>query len=139
MDALYGRVLATYQRDGREAQTATVAQVMAEGADHYATFRTVQEWLGRHPGTPYLQNLRTPTPGEAALATLQQRDEQVLDLLHAGYRVGIPAGAASVAAARAAMLGPNGVEGACTDLAVSGVLPIFSVPDDARFTPVAPP
>ena len=138
VDALYGRILATYQRDGQDTQEATVAQVMAEGADHYTTFRTVQEWLGRHPGTPYLRTLRTPTVGEPALAMLQQRYETVLGLLHDGYRLGIPAGAASIAAARAAMLGPAGVEGACEALAGSGVLPVFAVPADARFAPVAP-
>ena len=138
VDALYGRILATYQRDAQDTQEATVAQVMAEGADHYATFRTVQEWLGRHAGTPYLRTLRTPTAGEPALATLQQRYETVLGLLHDGYRLGIPAGAASIAAARAAMLGPSGVEGACEALAGSGVLPLFAVPADPRFTPVAP-
>ncbi|MDT5050903.1 MAG: hypothetical protein QOG75_6825, partial [Mycobacterium sp.] len=39
VDALYGRILATYQRAGRDTQAATVAQIMAEGADHFATFR----------------------------------------------------------------------------------------------------
>jgi Ferritin-like len=139
VDALYGRILATYVRDGQDTQAAAVTQVMAEGADHYATFRTVQEWLARHAGTPYLLALRTPVAGEAALATLQQRYEQVLGLLHDGYRVGIPAGAASIAAARTAMLGPGGVEGACADLATAGVLPVFAVPADARFAAVAPP
>ena len=115
-----------------------MAQVMAEGADHYATFTTVQEWLGRHPGTPYLRRLRTPTAGEPALATLQQRYETVLGLLHDGYRLGIPAGAGSIAAARATMLGPAGIEGACEALAGSGVLPVFAAPADARFAPVAP-
>lgn len=139
VDALYGRVLATYVRDGQDTQAALVAQVMAEGVDHYATFRTVQEWLGRHAGTPYLRTLTTPPAGAASLAILQQRYETMLGLLHDGYRVGIPAGAAAVAAARAAMLGPQGVEGACADLVGGGLLPVFAVPADPRFAAVAPP
>jgi hypothetical protein len=139
VDALYSRILATYQRDGREANAATVLAVMAEGADHFTTFTTVQEWLGRHAGTPYLRTLRTPAPGEPGLATVQRRYERVLGLLHSAYRVGIPAGAADIAAARTAMLGPSGIEGACEALAQSGVLPVFAVPADPRFAPVAPP
>ncbi|HYH26487.1 MAG TPA: ferritin-like domain-containing protein [Blastococcus sp.] len=139
VDALYSRILATFQRDGRDANAATVLAVMAEGADHFATFTTVQEWLGRHPGTPYLRTLRTPAPGDPVLATVQQRYERVLGLLHSAYRVGIPAGAADVAAARTAMLGPSGIEGACEALARDGVLPVFAVPADPRFAPVAPP
>lgn len=139
VDALYGRILATYNRDGRETQAATVAQIMAEGADHYATFRTVQEWLSRHNGTPYLLNLQTPAAGDPSLATLQARYEQVLGHLWDGYAVGMPAGASPVAAARAAMLGPNGVEGACSALAQSGRLAVFAVPSDPRFAAVAPP
>ena len=126
-------------RDRRETQAATVAQVMAEGADHYATFLTVQEWLNRHAGTPYLLNLQVPVAGDAALATLQQRYEDVLGHLYDGYAVGMPAGAAAVAAARTAMLGPAGVEGACGDLAAAGTLPVFAVPADARFAAIAPP
>jgi hypothetical protein len=139
VDALYSRILATFQRDGREADSATVFAVMAEGADHFATFTTVREWLGRHTGTPYLRALRTPAPGDPVLAPLQSRYELVLRLLFSAYRVGIPAGAADIAAARAAMLGPNGVEGACEALARGGVLPVFAVPADPRFAPVAPP
>ena len=138
VDALYSRIFATYQRDGRESNTATVLAVMAEGADHYMTFKTVQEWLGRHAGTPYLRAVRTPSAGDPALATVQSRYEIVLNLLFSAYRVGIPAGAADIARARAAMLGPNGIEGACEALTQSGVLPVFAVPTDPRFAPVAP-
>ncbi len=140
VDALYGRILATYQRDGQETQAATVGQVMAEGADHYRTFRTLQEWLGRHPVGDYLLTLDTPAEGDAVLATLQQRYATVLGHLHDGYRVGVPAGGAAITAARAAMLGPNGVEGACVQLAAGGSLPVFAVPPtpDGRFDPVAP-
>ncbi|MDQ4020708.1 MAG: hypothetical protein M3257_03565 [Actinomycetota bacterium] len=139
VDALYSNILATYERDGQEAQSAVVLAVMAEGADHYRTFRTIQEWLGRHAGTPYLRQVQIPQDSDPALTTLQQRYEQVLDLLYRGYQAGIPAGAADIAAARAAMLGPAGIEGACEALAASGRLPRFMVPPDPRFVPVGPP
>jgi hypothetical protein len=127
VDALYSQILATFRRDGREADSATVFAVMTEGADHFATFTTVREWLGPHTGTPYLRALRTPAPGEPVLAPLQSRYELVLRLLFSAYRIGIPAGAADIAAARAATLGPDGVEGACEAFAQGGVLPVFAV------------
>jgi hypothetical protein len=139
VDALYSNILASYERDGQEAESAVVLAVMAEGADHYRTFRTVQEWLGRHAGTPYLRQLQAPQASDPELATLQQRYEQVLDLLHRGYQAGIPAGAADIAAARTVMLGPTGIEGACEALAAGGLLPHFMVPADTRFVPVPPP
>jgi len=140
VDALYSSILATYQRDGQEMHAATVLAVMAEGADHYDTFRTVQEWLGRHAGTPYLLDLRTPPADDPALGPLQQRYEDVLNRLHRGYQLRGTAGAADIAAARLAMLGPTGVQGACEQLARDGVLPVFTVPTDAaRFAPVPPP
>ncbi|MGH3698005.1 MAG: ferritin-like domain-containing protein [Pseudonocardiaceae bacterium] len=139
VDALYSTILATYQRDGQQTQAAVVLTVMAEGADHYHTFRTIQEWLGRHAGTPYLRQLQIPQGADPALATVQQRYERVLDLLHRGYQAGIPAGAADIAAARMAMLGPAGIEGACEALAAGGRLPRFVVPADPRFAPVSPP
>jgi hypothetical protein len=36
-------------------------------------------------------------------------------------------------------LGPRGVEGACEALAAQNVLPVFAIPTDNRFAPVAPP
>jgi hypothetical protein len=139
VDGLYGRILATLEAGNREAHAATIRSVMAEGADHYATLRNVAEWLTRHAGTPYLRNLADAPAGHPALATLQQRYEGVLDLLHRGYVAGLPAGGADVAAGRLAMLGPNGVDAACEALAVAGFLPRFAVPADPRFAAVPPP
>jgi Ferritin-like len=139
VDGLYLGILATFERDGQERQAAVVRSIMADGADHFATFTAIQEWLGRHPGTPYLLALTTPPTSEPALVTLQQRYEQVLGLLYQGYAAGVPEGADDIAAARLAMLGPNGVEGACDALAQRGFLANFAVPADPRFAAVPPP
>jgi hypothetical protein len=139
VDGLYISILATLERDDREREAAVVQSIMADGADHFATFRAIQEWLGRHAGTPYLLALRTAPASDPGLATRQQRYEGVLRQLHRAYAAGVVAGAADVAAARQAMLGPNGVEGACEALAQRGFLSTFAVPNDPRFAPVAPP
>jgi len=139
VDGLYVSILATFERDGPERSAALVRSIMADGADHFATFTAIQEWLGRHQGTPYLLPLTDPPAAAPGLRTLQQRYEQVLGLLLRGYTRGIPAGAADIAAARQAMLGASGVKGACEALAQQGFLAVFSVPADPRFAPVPPP
>lgn len=140
VDALYGRILATYQRDGDDASATTVEEIIAEGADHYHSFLALQEWLGRHDETQYLiADLATPSPPATVLAELQRRYENVLDHLYTGYQKGIPLGGADIAQARQAMFGAAGVQGACEDLAAHGQLPVFAVPDDPRFAEVNPP
>jgi hypothetical protein len=140
VDALYGRILATYQRDGKDTQAATVIQVMAEGADHYSTFVVVRELLGRHGPAAYLLDpLEVPDPGDEALNELQERFETMLGHFFAGYAVGLPDGRSAIEAGRALMLGDDGVEGACKDLAARGILPVFDHPSDPRFPAVDPP
>jgi hypothetical protein len=139
VDALYGRILATYQRAGRDTQAATVAQIMAEGADHFASFRVIQELLGRHQESEYLLPVSIPVAGDGRLTTLQQRYETMLDHFFKGYSVGVPPGSTEIAAARSIMLGSRGVEGACEALAAQRVLPVFAIPTDNRFAPVDPP
>jgi hypothetical protein len=140
VDALYGHILATYRNDHDDASAATVEEIMAEGSDHYHSFRAVREWLGRHNGTPYLiANLTTPSPDDAVLAELQQRYRTVLDHLYSGYQKGIPLGGPDIAQARQAMFGPQGVQGECENLAAQARLPVFAVPPNSRFAEVHPP
>lgn len=139
VDGLYSSILATFERDGPEAHADAIRSVMAEGADHYATFLAVQEWLGRHPPGSYLLPLGPAPPDHPALRAVQERYERVLGLLHESYRAGIPAGAATIAVSRQVMLGPDGLEGACEALARQGFLPVFAVPADPRFAAVPPP
>jgi hypothetical protein len=140
VDALYGRILATYRRDRDDALAATVEEIMAEGADHYHSFRAVLEWLGRHDESLYLiKDLVTPSPDGAVLAELQRRYEFVLDHLYTGYQKGMPLGGADIAQARQAMFGPDGVQGECENLAAQGQLPVFAVPTNPWFAAVYPP
>jgi hypothetical protein len=139
VDALYGRILATYQQSGRDTQAATVAQIMAEGADHFATFGVIQELLSAHQEGEYLRPVAIPAAGDERLGPLQQRYESMLDHFFKGYSVGVPPGRTEITAARTIMLGSGGVEGACGELAAQNVLPVFAVPADGRFAPVAPP
>jgi Ferritin-like len=139
VDALYGRILATYQQAGRDTEAATVGQIMAEGADHFSTFKVISELLSPHPEGDYLLPVNIPAAGDATLATLQQRYETMLDHFFKGYSVGVPPGSTEIAAARSIMLGSRGVEGACEALAAQNVLPVFAVPTDGRFAPIAAP
>ena len=45
VDGVYARILATLNRGRREADIQAIRTVMAEGEDHYRTFRAIQEWL----------------------------------------------------------------------------------------------
>jgi hypothetical protein len=140
VDALYGRIRETYRRDRDDASAATVDEIIAEGADHYQSFLLVQEWLDRHEDTQYLiTNLKTPAPDAPVLDELQQRYQKVLDLLYTGYQKGMPRGGTDIAQARHAMLGPDGVQGECENLAAQGQLPVFAVPRESRFAEVPPP
>lgn len=140
VDALYGDVQATYEQSGQETRAAVITQIMAEGADHWATFRIIEELLTLHDPDDYLiDGLTIPAPGDPRLEELQTRYETMLDHFHDGYAVGLPAGRAALLAGRRAMLGTTGVEGACEDLAAARVLPVLAPVSDPRFSPVSPP
>lgn len=139
VDGLYSSLLATFERDGDNVLADTIRSVMADGSEHFATFRAMQEWLSRHDPEDYLRALGDPPPGDEGLRAVQQRYEQILDLLFQGYRRGIPMGMGQVNNARDVMLGPQGIDGACERLAQRGFLPAFAVPADPRFQPVPPP
>jgi len=51
----------------------------------------------------------------------------------------MPRGAPLLNAARASMLGANGIEGALEAVANQGFLAVFDPVPDPRFAPVAPP
>jgi Ferritin-like len=142
VDGLYARVFASLDgRRGAEQQAQAIRTVISEGGDHYQTFKFIREWLGRHaPDTSYLIAPAVPPPPDnAAHRTLQQRYRELLDLLYRGYKMGLPAGGSTVNEARAAMLGPGGIEGALDAVAAQGFLPVFDPVDDPRFRPIAHP
>jgi hypothetical protein len=142
VDGLYARVLATLQRDGTDEQEQTVRSIMAEGEDHFETFKFIQEWLGAHDSSEYLRapNLAVPPAADARHRTLQQRYRALLRQLFDGYQLGIPAGATQINAAREAMLGVAGLQGAAEAVAAAGFLVAFdTITDDPRFAPINNP
>jgi hypothetical protein len=141
VDGLYARILETLDRDGSDEMKQTIRSIMAEGENHFETFGFIQEWLSRHNPNDYLRapNLAAPPPGNALHAALQQKYRDLLERLFAGYTLGIPAGATDINAARNAMLGGQGIEGAAEDVAGANFLVVFDPINDARFEPVAKP
>jgi hypothetical protein len=142
VDGLYGRILATIEGGiGDDEQEQLIRTVMAEGQDHWQTFLFVREWLGRHDPATYLRaaNLQPPPAGNPAHQTLQQRYRNLLEGLHQGYQLGVPAGAPEINAARAAMLAADGIRGALDAVAAEGFLVVFDPLTDSRFAPIGPP
>lgn len=140
VDSLYGRILATLEATADPPETAeAVRTIMAEGAEHWQTFLFVQEWLGRHAPADYLRATIAADAALPAHVTLQARYAALLQSLHDGYAQGLPAGAPAINAARAEMLGVNGIEGALEAIAATGALPRFDAIADPRFAPLQPP
>jgi hypothetical protein len=141
VDGLYASILATLEDLGSEETQQTVRSIMADGESHFETFSFIQEWLGRHDPAEYLTNVNPPVapPGNALHAKLQQEYGDLLKRLFNGYTLGIPVGAADINAARNAMLGTAGLDGAAEAVAAAGFLVSFDPINDPRFTPVAHP
>lgn len=142
VDGLYARILATLERNGTEEEEQSVRSIIAEGEDHFQTFRFIQEWLGRHQPAEYLLglNLAPPPPTDARHRTLQQIFFGILQSLDDGYRKGLPAGATNINGARESMVQvPGGLNAAAQAVADAGFLVVFDVPTDARFSSIDPP
>jgi hypothetical protein len=142
VDSVYARTLVTVEAMlHTDEQQHTLRTVMAEGEEHWRTFRFIKDWLTRHTPSQYLRgaNLQPPPAGNAAHAALQQRYRALLDGLFQAYALGMPRGAAQLNSARASMLGANGMEGALDAVANQGFLAVFDPATDPRFVPVAPP
>lgn len=141
VDGLYSRVLATLEDFGSDETQQTVRSIMADGESHFETFNFIQEWLDKHSPADYLTN---PNAGVAPANNvlhqkLQQEYVALLQRLFNGYTLGIPAGAADINAARNAMLGTTGLDGAAEAVAAAGFLVAFDRISDARFAPVNHP
>src|SRR5262249_55238454 len=142
VDSIYGRILVTVEAMPRtDEQQQTLRTVMAEGEEHWRTFRFIKDWLIRHPPAEYLRgsDLQPPPVGNGPHAAVQQRYRALLDGLFQAYSLGMPRGAPLLNAARASMLGANGIEGALEAVANQGFLAVFDPVPDPRFAPVAPP
>lgn len=141
VDGLYARILATLVANDSNQQAHTIRSVMAEGEEHWRTFRFIFTWLNRHPEADYLRstNLQVPPPGNPQHAELQARYKAVLEQLYAGYSAGIPSGAGEINAARMAMLGVSGLQGSAEAVAAAGFLVAFDAIADPRFQALDPP
>jgi Ferritin-like len=143
VDGLYARVYETLvQGGGSEEQIQSVRTLMSEGGDHFQTFLFVKEWLGRHtpPSTYLITDGSADSPaGATEHQTLQQRFIGILNGLYDGYKARIPAGAGTINAARASMLGQAGIEGALDAIAAKGLLVKFEPVSDPRFAPIPHP
>jgi hypothetical protein len=142
VDSVYARILVTVEAMARtDEQQFTLRTVMAEGEEHWRTFRFVKDWLTRHTPAEYLRavNLQPPPAGNGPHSTLQQRYRALLDALFQAYAMGMLRGAPLLNAARASMLGADGIEGALDMVANQGFLAVFDPVPDPRFAPVMPP
>jgi hypothetical protein len=141
VDGLYSRILATLEDLGSDETQQTVRSIMADGESHFETFSFIQEWLDKHSPADYLTNPNAViAPANNTLhQKLQQEYLALLEGLFNGYTLGIPAGASDINAARNAMLGPAGLDGAAEALAAAGFLVAFDRITDVRFAPVDHP
>jgi hypothetical protein len=152
VDSVYARILATLNRRNNDQATQAIRTVMAEGEDHYETFLAIKEWLHSFEERQYLRSptMKRPPATDKDHLHLQQRYVNVLNLLYAGYSIGMPNGAADLNAARDAMIRPPSRKAGPEDKsdtlyaaaeAVSrrGFLVVFDKLSDPKFAPVKPP
>jgi hypothetical protein len=141
VDGLYARIVATLEDLGTNEMQQTIRSVMADGESHFETFSFIQEWLSPHEPADYLRKLglMAPPAGNLLNAQLQQKYKALLERLFEGYSLGIPAGAPDINAARNAMLGAAGLDGAAEAVASAGFLVVFDPIGDPRFAPVPHP
>ena len=142
VDGVYSRILATLEDFGTDEMRQTIRSVMADGESHFETFGFVQEWLGRHKPADYLRklNLTVPPAGNPRHLKLQKEYKALLLRLFHGYTLGIPSGAPDINAARNAMLGDGGLNGAAEAVAEDGFLVVLDpITDDPLLAPVGHP
>jgi hypothetical protein len=139
VDSVYARILATLERDGPHDAAQSVRTVMAEGEDHFETFRAIQVWLSGHSEADYLRSSAgaAPPPNDPDHRELQTRYRAILEQLHRGYSFGNPGGAPDINGARMDMVGP--LDAAAQAIAQRGFLVVFDSLTDPRFAPIDPP
>ncbi len=148
VDGLYTRILATLVTPPADvAQAASdewreaVRSIIAEGEDHFQTFRDMKEWLSNHDESEYLRSasLSRPPAGNAANDVLQEAYAAMLVNLREGYRKGRFPGAAEINSARMSMVLPGGINALAEAVAAQGFLVSFETPAGAEFAPIEPP
>ena len=139
VDSVYARILATLERDGPHAAEQSVRTIMAEGEDHFETFRAIQVWLSAHQESDYLRATAgvAPPSDDADHQALQTTYRAILEQLHRGYGQGNPAGASEINGARTDMVGR--LDATAQKIAGRGFLVVFDQLTDPRFAPIDPP
>ena len=139
VDSVYARILATLERDGPRAAEQSVRTIMAEGEDHFETFRAIQVWLGAHQESEILRATAgtAPPPDDPDHQALQTTYRGILEQLHRGYAVGNPGGARDINGARENMVGQ--LDASAQKIAGRGFLVVFDPLTDPRFAPIGPP
>ncbi len=141
VDSLYARIRATLVAQNLpRTSLSLIDSVIAEGSDHYETFRFVDFWFKQHDPADLVLDVSAPDPANPRIQAFRAAYHMVLEKLHAGYSLGVPAGANEVLAARSQMLdGAGGLLGACNALAQNRELLVWVPPDDPRFASVDVP
>lgn len=148
IDGLYTRILATLVNPPADVAPVAsdewreaVSSIIAEGEDHYQTFRDIKEWLANHAESDYLRAIEPPRPpaGNLANEALQAAYATMLINLKEGYRMGRFLGAAKINAARTSMVLPGGLDALAQEVAGQGFLVVFDTPPGGEFAPIDPP
>jgi hypothetical protein len=139
VDSVYARILATLERDGPHEAEQSVRTIMAEGEDHFETFRAMQVWLSAHQESEYLRSVAgtAPPPDDPDHQEVQTIYRAILEQLHRGYTFGNPGGAPDINGARMDMVGR--LDAAAQKIAQRGFLVVFDPLTDPRFVPIDPP
>jgi hypothetical protein len=139
VDSVYARILATLERDGPHEAEQSVRTIMAEGEDHFETFRAMQVWLSAHQESEYLRSVAgtAPPPDDPDHEEFQTIYRAILEQLHRGYTFGNPGGAPDINGARMDMVGR--LDAAAQKIAQRGFLVVFDPLTDPRFVPIEPP
>jgi Ferritin-like len=139
VDGVYARILATLEKDGPHEAEQSVRTIMAEGEDHFETFRAMQVWLSAHQESEYLRSAAgtAPPPDDPDHQEVQTIYRAILEQLHRGYTFGNPGGAPDINGARVDMVGR--LDAAAQKIAQRGFLVVFDPLTDPRFVPIDPP
>lgn len=140
VDGLYSRILATLDRTpGADHLEQAIRSIMADGEEHWETFRFIRQWLGRHAESDYLRPSFN-APSATSHDALNRHYADVLRGLHRGYSAGLVAGGPAINTARNGMTtGATSLDALARAVANAGFRVAFATPNDPDFDPIAPP
>ena len=148
VDGLYNNILATLQFPPADVKPfvtdewkQAIRSIIAEGEDHFETFLDIKEWLSSHQesGLLAIPDASASRRRDAGGRRLQAAYVALLNDLFVGYKKGRFLGATEINAARASMVGADGIVAKAEAVASQDFLVVFATPADARFAPINPP